>query len=54
MSKSPPANHYEQCTGCRGTFPPDQLTAASEVIPGRKRGWVCDACILPLTRLVAS
>jgi hypothetical protein len=44
MVTRPPEHHYEPCTICHDAFPSSQMQAVSEVIPGRKRGWICDGC----------
>lgn len=41
MVRRPAPTRWEPCCVCKDTYPPTDLVHVAEVIPGRKRGWVC-------------
>jgi hypothetical protein len=40
----PPETRWEACSRCHVVFPPEELTRASLIVKGRKRGYFCDVC----------
>lgn len=42
MPRHPAPTRWEKCSLCGDIFPPEELIPVADVIPGRKRGWICD------------